>query len=53
MEQQDTLWVKVYNGEGDDAKLIFEGTPREWQNYMKTHGWDTPKETPSEKSQDD
>ena len=49
----DTIWVKVYDGEGGAAKLIFEGTPREWQNYMTTRGWDTPKESPSQKPEDD
>ncbi len=49
----DTIWVKVYDGEGDDAKLIFEGTPREWQNYMTTRGWNTPKESQSQRAEDD
>jgi hypothetical protein len=53
MEHQDSLWVKVYDGEGNEAKLIFEGTPREWQNYMKTHGWDAPKESLSQKPEAD
>ena len=51
MEHQDTLWVKVYDGEGDDdAKLIFEGTAREWEIFRTTHHWGVPKETLSDKS---
>ncbi len=40
----DTTWVKVYDGEGHDAKLIFEETAREWQNYMTARGWCPPAE---------
>jgi len=49
----DTLWVKVYNGEGDNAKLIFEGTAREWEIFRTTHHWGVPKEAPSKKTEDD
>ena len=44
MEHQDTLWVKVYDGEGDGAKLIFEGTAGEWEIFRNTHHWGVPKE---------
>jgi hypothetical protein len=53
MDDQDTLWVKVYDGEGDSAKLIFEGTPREWEIFRTTHNWAVPKEMPSEKAKGD
>ena len=52
MENQDTLWVKVHDGEGDDAKLIFEGTARQWEIFRTTHHWGIPKEKPSEKAED-
>lgn len=41
MEDQDTIWVKVYDGEGDDAKLIFEGTVSQWEIFSATRHWDT------------
>jgi len=54
MEHQDTLWVKVFDGEvDDDAKLIFEGTAREWEIFRSTHHWGVPEETTSDKTQDD
>jgi len=48
-DEVDTLWIKVYDGEGDDAELIFEGTTRQWEIYRKTRGWDVSMEplTPS------
>ncbi len=52
-DAQDTLWVEVYDGEGDDAKLIFEGTARQWEIFRTTHRWGIPKEKPSEKAEDD
>ncbi|MBI5248172.1 MAG: hypothetical protein HY912_01645 [Desulfomonile tiedjei] len=48
----DTIWVKVYDGEGDDAKLIFEGTSREWDIFRTTHHWGVQKEKPSKKTED-
>jgi hypothetical protein len=36
----ENLWVKVYDGEGDDAKLIFEGTVRQWEIFRKSRRWD-------------
>ncbi len=53
MENQDTLWVKVYDGEGDEAKLIFEGTPREWEIFRNTHHWGVPRDSLSQKAEDD
>jgi len=53
MEDQDTLWVKVFDGEGDDAKLIFEGTTRQWEIFRKTHDWGVPREIPSQKPEAD
>ncbi len=49
----DTLCVKVYDGEGDEAKLIFEGTARQWEIFKTTHHWRIPKEKPSEKAEED
>jgi hypothetical protein len=49
----DTLWVKVYIGEGDNAELFFEGTDREWEIFRKTHHWGLPKEIASQKLEDD
>ena len=49
----DTLWVKVYDGEGDDAILIFEGTARQWEIFRTTHHRGIPKEKSSEKAEDD
>lgn len=49
----DTLLLKVYDGEGDDAKLIFEGTARQWEIFRTTHNWDAPKGTPPKKVEDD
>ncbi len=49
----DTLLVKVYDGEGDSAKLIFEGTAREWEIFRTTHNWGVLKESPSQKTEDD
>ncbi len=51
-DTQDTLWIEVYDGEGDDAKLIFEGTARQWEIFRTTHHWGIPKEIPSEKAED-
>ncbi len=53
MDNQDTLLVKVYDGEGDSAKLIFEGTAREWEIFRETHDWGVPKEKSSQKTHDD
>ncbi len=53
MEHQDTLWVKVYDGEGDGAKLIFEGTAGEWEIFRNTHHWGVPKEIANQKPEDD
>ena len=52
-DKKDTLWVKVYDGEGDDVNLIFEGTARQWEVFRTTHNWDAPKGTPSKKAEDD
>jgi hypothetical protein len=49
----DTLLVKVYDGEGDDAKLIFEGTAREWEIFRNTHHWGMPRDSRSQKTEDD
>jgi len=53
MEYQDALWVKVYDGEGDHAKLIFEGTAQQWEIFRTTRVWGDPKESLSQKTQDD
>ncbi len=52
-DERDTLWVKVFDGEGDDAKLIFEGTARQWEIFRTTHDWDAPKEKSSRKTEKD
>jgi hypothetical protein len=52
-DERDTLWVKVYDGEGDNAKLIFEGTARQWEIFRTTHNWDAPKGTPPKKTEKD
>jgi hypothetical protein len=49
----DTIWVKVYDGEGDAAKLIFEGTARQWEIFRTTHDWDAPKGIPPKKTEED
>jgi hypothetical protein len=53
VDKRETLWVKVYDGEGDAAKLIFEGTARQWEIFKTTHKWDAPKGTPSKQTEDD
>jgi len=52
-DEPDTLWVKVYDGEGDEAKLIFEGTARQWEIFRTTHNWDAPKGTQPKKTEKD
>ncbi len=49
----DALWIQVYDGEGDEAKLIFEGTARQWEIFRTTHHGGVPTEKPSEKAEDD
>lgn len=52
-DERDALWVKVYDGEGDEAKLIFEGTARQWEIFRTTHNWGDPKGTPPQKTEKD
>ena len=40
MENHETVWIKVYDGEGDDAKLIFEGKLDQWEIFRTIQGWD-------------
>jgi len=54
MENHETLWVKVYDGEGDDAKLIFEGTVSQWEIFRKSRRWDIiPKAATPQKTGED
>ncbi|MGB6068023.1 MAG: hypothetical protein WBG50_24720 [Desulfomonilaceae bacterium] len=52
-DKRDTLWVKVYDGEGDAATLIFEGTAHEWEIFRTTHHWSVPNQKPPQKAEDD
>lgn len=50
-DKKDTLWVKVYDREGDDAKRIFEGTARQWEIFRTTNNWDAPKGISAKKTE--